>query len=88
MRAIARFVATYGRLPSEFDPDTALGLAANIANVEASHAVSTAQGIDAALGNENMAASLLWQVTGNDRLAQQMAVRAKMQRNLKGRPNG
>lgn len=84
LRATARFLAAYGRLPSEFDGETALGLIANIPAIEAESVLLTARGIAIAMGDTKTLAETVLQVTGSDRLAQRIEVQAQMQRGLHG----
>lgn len=85
VRAAARFLAAYGRLPNEFDPETAMGLFANITAVESAKAMTFAQGICIALGDGRAQAQAVYDITGSSRLAQKIEVQAMMQ---KGMQNG
>lgn len=85
LRATARFLAAYGRLPTEFDPETAMGLMANITAVESAKAMTFAQGIFIALGDGRAQAQAVYDITGSSRLAQKIEVQAMMQ---KGMQNG
>lgn len=85
VRAAARFLAAYGRLPNEFDPETAMGLFANIPAVESAQAVTLANGIAIAFGDGKAQARAVYEMTGNDRLAQKIEVHARM---MEGMRNG
>ncbi len=74
------FVATYGRLPSEFDKETAMGLAMNIPAIEARNALAMAQAISIALGNSEQAERAVRLVTGSDDLAFRAKVQMEHQR--------
>jgi hypothetical protein len=80
LRATARFLSVYGRLPTEFTPETAMGLMANIPSIEASEALTLARGIAVALGDSKMFASCVYQTTGSDQLAQRVEIQAQMQK--------
>jgi len=82
LRATARFLSVYGRLPTEFTPETAMGLMANIPAIEACEALTLARGIAVAFGDNKMFASCVYQSTGNDQLAQRLEVQAQMQKGL------
>lgn len=84
LRATARFLSVYGRLPQEFDPDTAMGLHANIPAVEASEALVMARAIAVALGDSKMLAACIYQSSGNDALAQRVEIQARMNRGANG----
>jgi len=85
LRATARFLATYGRLPTEFDPETAMGLAANIPAIEAAEALTLAQGIRLALGEDPSAhARAVFAATGSAALAQRIEVQGKMRKAMNG----
>lgn len=77
-------MSVYGRLPSEFDPETAMGLMTNIPAIEAAEALVLARGIAVAMGDTKSFVSCIHQVTGNDQLAQKIAVQAAMQKGLNG----
>jgi hypothetical protein len=80
LRATARFLATYGRLPNEFDPETAMALAANIPAIESAQALVFARGIGMAFGDGDGLASAVHDVTGCDRLARNLKIRAAMEK--------
>ena len=61
-----------------------MGLMANIPAIEAAHALSIAQGVAIALGDERMTAKAIYDSTGNARLAQKIEVQARMERHLNG----
>lgn len=82
LKAAARFLATYGRLPTEFDPETAMGLMANIQAVESAKALTFAQGITIAFGDSKAQAHAVYDVTGSARLAQKIEVQAMMQKGM------
>lgn len=84
LKAAARFLAVYGRLPNEFDPYTAMGLYANISAVESAQALNTARAINIAMGDASALARAVYDMTGNDRLAQRVEIQAKMQKALNG----
>lgn len=71
-------------MPEEFDPETAMGLMANIPAVEAAQALTLGRGIAIGLGNEKMLAQAIYLTTGNARLAQKIEVQAQMSRGLNG----
>lgn len=74
VRAAARFLATYGRLPQEFSPETALGLYSQISAIEAARALEIAKGIGIALGSGNALASAVFETTGSAALAHRIDV--------------
>jgi hypothetical protein len=76
-------MATYGRPPSDFDQETAMGLMANIPMVEARRALSFAQGIAVAFGSPEAAEGVVRQATGSDELA--WSVRMGLQHQMHGR---
>lgn len=80
LRATARFLSVYGRLPTDFDPYTAMGLAVNIPSIEAAEALTLARGIAIALGDSKMFAAAIFQTTGDARLAQRVEIQAHMQK--------
>ena len=84
LRASARFLAVYGRLPTEFDPDTAMDLHANIPAVEAAHTMATAKAIAIALGDAKALAECVYLTTGDAAMAQRVEIRARMERGLRG----
>ena len=61
-----------------------MGLMANIPAIEAAQALSIAQGVAIALGNEKLLAKTIYDSTGNARLAQKIEVQARMERHLNG----
>jgi len=71
-------------MPDEFDPETAMGLMANIPAVEAAQALTLARAIGIGLGNEQMLAHAVYLTTGSARLAQKVEVQAKMTRGRNG----
>lgn len=77
LKATARFVATYGRLPSEFDPDIAMGLSMNIPAIEAAQTLSMARAISIAFGDADALGDAIYATTGNGRLAQRSAIAMK-----------
>ena len=82
VRAAARFLSVYGRLPQDFDPDTAMGLMANIPAVEAAQALTFAKAIAIAFGDGKSQAQAVYDMTGNARLAQKIEVQARMQEGM------
>lgn len=83
LRAVARFVSVYGRLPSEFTPETALGLYANIPSIEAAQSLVTAKAIAVALGDGKAYADCVYRTTGSAKLAQRIqieSIKAKNER--------
>ena len=70
-------MAAYGRLPSEFDETTAMGLALNIPMIEARVALSLMQGISAAFGDEKTLEHVLHIATGDASLAFAARIRAQ-----------
>ena len=72
-------MATYGRLPSDFDGLTAMGLAQNIPMIEARNALVLAQGIAIALGSAELSEHTVHMATGDRDLA--FRVRMNMEHN-------
>jgi len=68
-------------MPDEFDKDTAMGLFANIGAVEAAQSLALAKGIMIAFGDADGIAQAMYAVTGNERLARNIKIRAAMRRN-------
>jgi hypothetical protein len=62
-------LATYGRLPSDFDESTAMGLAQNIPMIEARQSLVFAQGIAIAFGSPELTEHTIRMATGNSDLA-------------------
>ncbi len=62
-------MATYGRLPSDFDGPTAMGLAQNIPMIEARQSLMLAQGIAIAFGSPELTEHTIRMATGNSDLA-------------------
>ena len=62
-------MATYGRLPSDFDESTAMGLARNIPMIEARQSLMLAQGIAIAFGSPELTEHTILMATGNSDLA-------------------
>ncbi len=62
-------MATYGRLPSDFDESTAMGLAQNIPMIEARQSLVFAQGIAIAFGSPELTEHTIRMATGNSDLA-------------------
>lgn len=62
-------MATYGRLPSDFDESTAMGLAQNIPMIEARQSLMLAQGIAIAFGSPELTEHTIRMATGNSDLA-------------------
>jgi hypothetical protein len=82
LRATARFLSVYGRLPNEFSPETAMGLYANIPAIEAAQSMTTAKAIAMAFGDAKSQSDCVYQMTGNARLAKRMhidSIKAKNQ---------
>lgn len=74
VRAAARFLATYGRLPQEFTPETALGLYGQITAIEAARALEIARGIGIAFGSGKALAAAVFETTGSAALAHRIDV--------------
>lgn len=85
LKATARFVSIYGRLPCEFDPETAMGLYANIPTLESESALVTARAIAMAMGDSKSLAHAVYTATGNSRIATRIEVQASLAR---GEANG
>lgn len=68
-REAALFLAVYGRLPADFDKETAMGLAQNIPMIEARNALTTARAISIAFGSPEATQQAIYAATGNDELA-------------------
>lgn len=68
-------------MPNEFDPDTAMGLFANLPAIESAHTLATAKAIAIALGDSHGLAGCVYAMTGNPRLAQRVEIKAQMERN-------
>lgn len=78
LKATARFVSVYGRLPCEFDPETAMGLFANIPVIEAHESLVMARAIAMAMGDGKSLATAVYAVTENSRLATRVEVQAQL----------
>ena len=63
------FLATYGRPPTDFDPETAMGLAQNIPMIEARQSIVQARAIAMALGSGEVAQQTVALATGDADLA-------------------
>lgn len=74
------FVATYGRLPTDFDPETAMGLAMNIPAIEARNTLAMSQAIAIAFGSSDQMESTIRLATGSNELAFKAKVAAEHQR--------
>jgi hypothetical protein len=74
----------YGRLPTEFDPETAMGLMANIPAIEAHESLVVARGVNIAFGDTKSLAAAVFLTTGNAHLAQKVEITAQMQKGLNG----
>jgi hypothetical protein len=74
-REAALFLAVYGRPPSDFDKETAMGLAQNIPMIEARRTLEMAKAISVAFGSAETAQQTIYLATGNADLA----FRARMQ---------
>lgn len=61
-----------------------MGLSANIPAIESAQALAFARGIAIAFGDSRALAEAVHSVTGSDRLAQSVEVKAQMQRGLNG----
>ena len=77
-------MSAYARLPSDFDPETALGLAANIPAIESARAMEIARGIAIAFGDSHGLARAIYDVTGSARLAQRTEIAARMEASRHG----
>jgi hypothetical protein len=64
-------------LPSEFPPEIAMGLHANIPAIEAANAMELARGIAIAMGDSKTLAHAVYLSTGNDRLAMNIEISAE-----------
>ncbi len=78
VRAIARFAACYGRLPSEFPEELRLGLTLNIPAIEAAHALQVARGIAIAMGDSKSLGNAVFDATGDARLAHKVTVASEV----------
>lgn len=78
VRAIARFAACYGRLPSEFPEELRLGLMLNIPAIEAAHALQVARGISIAMGDSKSLGGAVYDMTGDSRLAHRATVASEV----------
>jgi hypothetical protein len=77
-------LAAYGRLPSDFDENTAMGLAMNIPMIEARQSMAVMQGINAAFGDGNAIEAIVHASTGNAALAFAARVKAQHQKAVSG----
>jgi hypothetical protein len=71
-------------MPNEFDPDTAMGLAANIPVIEADRTLAMARSIAIAFGDEKALAQAIYITTGSAREAQRVEVQLQMRRAMNG----
>lgn len=71
-------------MPSEFDPETAMGLAVNIPSVEAAESLVLARAIGIALGDSKSLASCVYMATGNAKLAQRIELDAVREKAMNG----
>lgn len=69
-------MATYGRLPSEFNDEVAMGLMVNIPAVEASQSLALARGVAIALGDAKTASDAIYEATGDAKQAKRAYVEA------------
>jgi len=76
-------LATYGRLPSEFDQETAMGLMVNIEAVEARQALTMASAIGIALGSAEVAERAVLLATGSKDLAWSIRMKCEHERALR-----
>lgn len=74
------FTATYGRLPTEFTPEMAMGLAQNIPTIEARQALTLARAIGVAFGGGEQLEELLRVATGDAELAFRARMKAEHQK--------
>lgn len=84
LRTAARFLAVYGRLPSEFPPAIALGLSANMSMVEADRVLTMAKSISIAMGDSELLARTVYESTGDEKLARNIEIQAQMNRGKNG----
>ena len=63
-------------MPQEFDPDTAMGLFANIPAIESQRALEIARGLSIAFGDGRSQAMAVYQSTGSAKLAQSVEIEA------------
>jgi hypothetical protein len=68
-------------MPTEFSPEVAMGLYANIPAVEAMRAIEIAKGIAVAFGDGKSLASCIYAITGDARAAQNAEIQSQMRRN-------
>lgn len=68
-------------MPSEFDPETAMGLFANIPAVEAAQAIVTAKAVAIAFGDAKLTAHTVFLATGDARAARNIEIQAAMRGN-------
>jgi hypothetical protein len=71
-------------MPSEFDPETAMGLTANISAVEAHQTLVMARAIAITFGDSATLASTVFSATGSAKLAQRIEVQAQMKKAMNG----
>ena len=84
LRTAARFLAVYGRLPSEFPPAMALGLSLHLQTVEADRVLAMAKSIAIAMGDSETLAKTVYESTGNEKLARNIEIQAQMNRGKNG----
>jgi hypothetical protein len=65
-------------MPNEFSAEIAMGLFANIPNVEAAQSLALARGISIALGNESALAAAIFSITGSEKLAQRVEIQSRL----------
>jgi hypothetical protein len=71
-------------MPDEFDPETAMGLAANIPAVEAAQSLVTARAVSIAMGDSSTLAACVYASTGSAALAQRIDIEAARQKAMNG----
>jgi hypothetical protein len=67
-------------MPNEFDPDTAMGLAANIPAIEAHQTLAMARAVAIVFGDAKSLARAVYESTGSAKLAQRVEIQAQMQK--------